>query len=74
MAWGLGPGRGLGPHLGLGSLAWALVKAQAKSPKANGHKLGSRAMAQYIKYPWVRVGKPVGRELPLNPRLATLNL
>ena len=31
------------------------------------------SMAKDIKYPWVRVDKPVGRELALNPLLATLN-
>ena len=52
--------------------AWALAKAQAKSPKAKGHKLGD--MAQDIKYPRVRVGKPAGRGRPLNPGLRDAQL
>ena len=38
---------------------------------ANGYKL--EAMAQDIRYPWVRVDKPVGRELRLNPGLRDAN-
>ena len=55
-AWDPSHGHGLGLEaiaLGPWPRAWL---------KANGHKLG--AMAQDIRYPGVRVGKPVGRELP----------
>ena len=57
MAWSFGHG------LGLGDIA-------AHRQIAKGQRLMAKleAMAQDIRYPWVRVYKPVGRELPLNPR------
>ena len=58
------------PSYGLGLGAMACASGHAS--KANGHKLG--AMAQDIRYPRVCVGKPVGRELRLNPRFATISL
>ena len=47
-------------------------KPDCQKAKANGHKLV--AMAQDIRYPGVRVYKPVGRELPLTGRLPTFDL
>ena len=55
-AWDPSHGHGLGLEAiaWASGQAWASAKAQAKSPKLNGHKLG--AMAQDIRYPGVRVG------------------
>ena len=75
MAISLGPeplpgawshGLGFGPCPGLG---------QGTSQIAKGQRLMAKleAMAQDIRYPWVRVDKPVGRELPLNPGLRDAN-
>ena len=57
---------GHGHGLGLEAIAWASGQAWASAkrhkpdrPKINGHKLLG-AMAQDIRYPWVRVGEACG--------------
>ena len=61
----------LGQRHGLG-LGQGTSKPPKAKAKANGHKLV--AMAQDIKYPGVRVYKPVGWELPLSAPFATFDL